>query len=345
MKRKCFSIPMMMGFVLVLLTLHSCTTDDIVAEEQKISNNYLQTQVKGEWEWDESYHPNASTRSLSESHEFVPVGVKNVYTGMILKGEELNNGKIVPITEKADALGHVFTVPGFYIGTLRQPSYTSYMQEFKKALNEEDFSGQQIEEFEYDLKQFSKYSEMKLAFGSNVDICSILKIEGSIESNSIRHKTGLFARVCQKNFDGVIDYPEDGNIFSDNSKLSKYPNATYVNSITYGRMAIISIESDSSYNAVKSAFKIALNLKMVNGEISMDANAKKLLEQADIRIWIRGGNGADVVKTIEGFHEFANFIVNGGTFTKEIPGQPIFCTVNRADDNSAFTLNFDTDNK
>lgn len=219
------------------------------------------------------------------------------------------------------------------------------MQEFKKALNEEDFSGQQIEEFEYDLKQFSKYSEMKLAFGANVDICSILKIEGSYESNKIKHKTGLFARVCQKNFNGVIDYPDDGNIFKNNSKLSIYPNAAYINSITYGRMAIISIESDYSYSEVKSAFKIALNIKKVNGEISMDAHAKKLLQEADIRIWVRGGNGADVVKTIAGFDEFANFIVNGGTFTKDVPGQPIFCTANRADNNSAFTLQFDTDKK
>ena len=148
-----------------------------------------------------------------------------------------------------------------------------------------------------------------------------------------------------KNFDGVIDYPDDGNIFSDNTKLSRYPNAVYVNSVTYGRMAIISIESDSSYNAVKSAFKMALNIKKVNGEISMDAKAKKLLEEADVRIWIRGGNGEDVVKTIKGFYEFTNFIVNGVTFTKDVPGRPIFCTVNRVDDNSAYALQFNTDNR
>ena len=325
--------------------ISSCSKDEFEVGELKSINEHAISQVQRECEWEESFHPKTSTRSINESYEFVPVGIKNVYTGMILKGDELNNGKMKPITEKADPLGLVFTVPSFYIGWLQQPNYINYMKEFKTALNDENFSGQQIEEFEYDLKQFSKYSEMKLAFGSNVDICSILKIEGSYESNQIQHKTGLFARVCQKNFDGVIDYPEDGNIFNDNSKLSKYPDAVYVNSITYGRMAIISIESDSSYNAVKSAFKIALKAKKVNGEISMNAQAKKLLQEADIRIWIRGGNGEDVVKTIAGFDEFTNFIVNGGTFTKDVPGQPIFCTVNRADDNSAFSLKFNTDNQ
>lgn len=343
MKKNSFPFSLMMRLASVLFILSSCTTDEFNTEEQKSDSKCTQNQIKGDW--DESYHPNASTRSLNESYEFVPIGIKNVYTGMILKGEGLNTGKMVPIIEKADPLGLVFTVPSFYIGKLQHPSYTSYMQEFKKALNENDFSGQQIEEFEYDLKQFSKYSEMKLAFGANVDICSILKIEGSYESNKIQHKTGLFARVCQKNFNGVIDYPDDGNIFNNNSKLSIYPNAAYVNSITYGRMAIISIESDYSYSEVKSAFKIALNIKKVNGEISMDAHAKKLLQEADIRIWVRGGKGADVVKTIAGFDEFTNFIVNGGMFTKDVPGQPIFCTANRADDNSALILQFDTNKK
>jgi thiol-activated cytolysin len=326
--------------------ISSCTTDEFDSKDLESSNKYANTLAERELKWDESYHPNVCTRSVSknESYEFVPVGLKNIYPGMILKGDELNNGKIVPISEKADPLGLVFTVPSFHVSELQQPSYINYMKEFKKALNDDDFSGQQIEEFEYDLKQFSNYSEMKLAFGANVDICSILKIDGSYDSKKIKHKTGLFARVCQKNFESVIDYPEDGNIFKDNSKLSKYPNAVYVNSITYGRMAIISIESDSSYSAVKSAFKIALNIKKVDGKISMDQNAMKLLREADISIWIRGGNGSDVVKTINGFDEFANYIINGGTFTKEIPGQPIFCTVNKAEDNSAFALQFVTNN-
>ena len=252
---------------------------------------------------------------------------------------------MVPIIEKVDPLQLVFTVPSFYIGTLPVPSFSSYMKEFKKALNDEDFSGQQIEEFEYDLKQFSKYSEMKLAFGANVNIASIMKFESSAESNQIRHKTGLFARVCQKNFDGIIDYPEDGNIFSNNDKIKDYPNAVYVNSITYGRMAIISIESDTTYTALKTAFKAALNAKMVNGEVSMDASSEQTLQKAEIHIWIRGGKGADAVATATGFNEFTKFIVNGGTFTKDVPGQPIYCTVNRVDDNSAFSLNFDTDKK
>lgn len=342
MKTRSLSFLLWVGLVFAPFVA-SCTIDEIQHEEFKFSTESKHTLITSVW--DESYHPKTGhfSRSVNKSYEFVPISIKNVYPGMILKGEELINGKMMPVTEKADPLGLVFTTPSFYISQFQQPNYINYMREFKKALNDDSFSGQQIEGFEYDLKQFSMYSEMKLAFGTNVDICSLLKIGSSYDSHKIRHRTGLFARVCQKNFEGVIDYPEDGNIFSINSKLSEYPNAVYINSITYGRMAIISIESDASYNEVKSAFKIALSLKKVNGEILMDAHTKKLLQEADIRIWIRGGNGADVVKTISGFDEFTNFVINGGTFTKDVPGQPIFCTANRVDDNSAFYLQFDTE--
>lgn len=330
--------------ILALFIISSCTKDEFNTKNHKPEGKHTQNKFcEG---WDESYHHNVNTRLLNESYEFVPVIPNNVYTGMILNGEKLNTtGKIVPIIEKVDPLGLVFTVSNFYISRLQHPNYTSYMQEFKKALNDNNFSGQQIEEFEYDLKQFSKYSEMKLAFGTNVDICSIFKLWGNHESNRIRHKTGLFARICQKNFNGVIDYPEDGNIFSDNNKLSIYPNAAYISSISYGRIAIIAIESDYSYEEVKSAFKMALNAKKINGVISMDAHAKDLLLKADICIWVRGGVGGDIVKTITGFNEFTNFIVNGGTFTRDVPGKPIFCTANRADDNSALILQFDINEK
>ena len=80
-----------------MLFISSCTTDEYESEVLKTDNKYVRNPIGGEW--DESYHPNTSIRSVNESYEFVPVGVKNIYTGLILKGDELNNGKMMPILE------------------------------------------------------------------------------------------------------------------------------------------------------------------------------------------------------------------------------------------------------
>ena len=85
-----------MGLLSVLF-ISSCTTDEYESEVLKTDNKYVRNPIGGEW--DESYHPNTSIRSVNESYEFVPVGVKNIYTGLILKGDELNNGKMMPILE------------------------------------------------------------------------------------------------------------------------------------------------------------------------------------------------------------------------------------------------------
>ena len=62
-----------------------------------------------------------------------------------------------------------------------------------------------------------------------------------------------------------------------------------------------------------------------------------------IKIFISGGKGQDVAKIVEGYNEFKNFIVNGGEFTRDVPGVPIFFTANYAVDNSVFKTTFETD--
>ncbi len=65
MRNNNFSIFLIVELVSALFILSSCTTDEFNAEEQKTDNKYAKIQVKGEW--DESYHPSTSSRSLNES--------------------------------------------------------------------------------------------------------------------------------------------------------------------------------------------------------------------------------------------------------------------------------------
>jgi hypothetical protein len=57
---------------------------------------------------------------------------------------------------------------------------------------------------------------MKLAFGANVNVAKILRLDASYDKTKIKHKTGLFARVYQRNFTATMDYPSDGNLFKNN---------------------------------------------------------------------------------------------------------------------------------
>jgi len=142
-----------------------------------------------------------------------------------------------------------------------------------------------------------------------------------------------------------MDYPYDGNIFLNNDDLQGVlsDSPVYVNSIIFGRMAIIAIESDYSFNELKAAVKASFSAGVVGGEINISAEYKKILQESTMRLFVSGGIGQDVAKIVEGYNEFNNFIVNGGEFTKDVPGVPIFFTANYAEDNSVFRTSFATE--
>lgn len=293
-------------------------------------------------EWDESYHPNASlTKSINYSSEMA-VTTSNIYLGGVFTAASIENLTFVRVNKPVKPITVAYTFPGFFIDVINTPSISGQYLSLNKAINSSAFSGKQSLSFEYDFRQFSNYNEMKLAFGANVNIASILKLNASYDEMQVKQQTGLFARVVQKNFSMLMDYPEDGIIFKVNSDLEATADLSplYINSIIFGRMGIIAIESSSSYEDVKTAFKLALNAKIVSGELSFEESAKRLLERADIKIFISGGKSGEVAQVASGFHEFQNFIISGGEFSKEVPGVPIFFTANYASDNSVFSTSF-----
>lgn len=235
-----------------------------------------------------------------------------------------------------------FTFPRYYFDNILHPSVTGMYRSLSKAIESPYFIGKQSLSFEYDYKEFSYYRELKLAFGANVNILGLFKLDASLSNQKIKSKSGLFARVVQKNFSVIMDYPIGGNIFQNENDLKAVAskNPVYVNSIIFGRMAIIAIESNYEYHELKAAFQAALTAGKVGVELDISAEYKKILQDAQMKLMVSGGDNQQVAKILEGYNEFKNFIIEGGEFTKEVPGVPIFFTANYAQDNSVFNTSF-----
>lgn len=91
----------------------------------------------------------------------------------------------------------------------------------------------------------------------------------------------MFAKIVQRNYTVDMDLPADGNILlnhDDMGSVGKY-DPIYISSITYGRMALISIESSESYDKVRIALQAALQAKVVNGKLSLILNKKRFLKK------------------------------------------------------------------
>lgn len=337
-------------FAILLLIFSSCSKEDLKysdISESSSGNIYIPDPIiipSKSLDWDESYHPNDMiSKGQNQSSEMAITSV-NLFIGGVYTAASINDLTISPINKPVKSISVAYTFPGFFTDIIPTPGVVSMYTSLGKAVESPKFSGQQSLSFEYDFRQFSYYNEMKLAFGGNVNIFNILKIDATYENGKIKQKTGLFARVLQKNFSVIMDYPTNGNIFKNESDLAatSHLSPVYINSVTFGRMAIISIESESNYEEVKKAFKLALTVKTVGGELQLDDTSRELLEKAEIRILVYGGAGSEVAKLVMGFDKFQEFIVNGGEFSKEVPGVPIFFTCNYASDNSIFSTTFTT---
>lgn len=341
--------------VLISMTiLFSCNNELQEAEQQLNQSRGYEYTLKpveipsSTLEWDISYHPESTTRNggVNESYEFAAVNTASVYTGGIYTLESLGTLDFIPLAGNppAKSIDVAYTFPGGFIDHIIRPSFVSCFSSFNKAIASPNFSGKQIQEFEYDAREFSDYRETKLAFGANVNVASIFKLDASVGHTRIKASNGIFARVLQKNFSVIMDYPLNGNIFLDENELekNKAKNPVYINSITYGRMAVIAIESDSSYTSLKSALNASLSLPKVNGELNISAKDSTVLRNSQIKVYAWGGKANDVVKLVTGFDAFKEYIINGGEFSREVPGTPILFTANYASTNGVVKTTFTT---
>lgn len=338
----------------------SCSNEDVIEtpsiEENKDIANVVKIPSKSLL-YDEIYeirdgkeiditHLQNQTKA-SSTHEFYEITTVNptlIFAGSVLSAQSINSGIYKPIGysnlwKKLVTISFSLPVQSKEVA----PKKSTFQNAIVEALGDRDFSGKQSQVFTYKMKEFSYYSELKLAFGANVNIGNLFSFSFSYEQAKTKAVSALFIDFSQIYFTVDMDTPEDGNIFIDETTRAKYLNQkpVYVNSVNYGRKGVIMVESEKSYKETSLAIRAAFTAKIVNGEINLSAEQKELLEKAEIQICIIGGDGEAATKTVAGFHEFQNFIINGGVYSREVHGVPISFGAAYAEDNSMFVTEFE----
>lgn len=277
-------------------------------------------------------------------YEMATIQTNYIYLGSPLTAESINQGVYAPAGFSNDlkkAITVSFSLP--VRSKEIAPKISSFRDAVIDAVGDKDFSGAQSQLFSYKMKEFLYYKEVKMAFGANVNIGQLFSINTAVTNDRIKSNTALFVDFSQIYFNAAMDIPDDGNIYLNEEVRQKYlnKNPVYVNSVNFGRKGVLLVESSESYSTLSIAIRLAFNAKIVSGELSIDANTKEILKKAEISICIIGGDGAGATKTVKGFEEFQNFIINGGVYSKEVYGVPISFSAGYATDNSMFVSEFE----
>lgn len=347
-------------FYLILsisLFLFSCENEELVdaGDISENSDKELEQSISSNpFLYDEIYeirdgkevnltHTQLLTRTTYEFYEITTIQPIYIYLGSTLSAASINSGRYVAVGFPNVLKSEItisFSLP--VRSMVIAPKKSSFQNAITEAVGDKNFSGKQSQVFTYKMKQFSYYKEVKLAFGANVNVGQLFGVDTEVNNGKTRKNTALFVDFSQIYFNAVMDIPDDGNIFKDENTRQQYlsQNPIYINSVNYGRKGVILVESKESYDKLSVAIRASFNAKVVNGKLSLDSETEKILEEAEISICILGGDGGEAVKTIKGFNEFQNFIINGGVYTNIVYGVPISFSGAYASDNSMYISEF-----
>lgn len=270
-----------------------------------------------------------------------------IFPGSLLKGNSIQNMDFKPISASVKPITVSMSIPALNkktAFTIDQPSLSKTRQMVQDYIQTADFT--QNGTLSYSVEQFTSYDELKVAFGSNVNTRSLFGKSSSttsIEEGMISKASGFYVKFYQTSFTLDMDIPA-GSLVNDNNFDSGGVEPVYVSSISYGRMGILSIETNEQEDIAKKTINETFSKLFVHGESSLTQEEKNFLNGADFNLYLIGGNGTTAVQSFQGYAAFVNHIAKG-TFSKSQPGVPIFCSYSYLNDNSPVKTTFKFDIK
>ncbi|MGV0919168.1 thiol-activated cytolysin family protein [Empedobacter falsenii] len=271
-----------------------------------------------------------------------------IYPGSLLKGNSIQDLGFVPISANINPVRVSLSIPatnyeaGF---TMEQPSLSSLRTLVNEYLKTANFS--QNGQLSYSIEQFSSYDELKVAFGSNVDTRKLFNKQSTTENqygHMIAKRTGFYVKFYQTSFTLDMDIPNGGSLVKDRNFDDGGVEPVYVSSISYGRMGVLAIETDEYSEEASKIINTTFSKIFKSGNTTLTEEELKLINSADFKLLLLGGNANTAVQSFKGYEAFVQHI-SQGVFSKENPGIPIFCSYSYLNDNSPVKTKFKFDIK
>lgn len=282
--------------------------------------------------------PLLQIRDVETSESVVlPELLPHVWLGNIMKKNSVADLRYEPLIYPRNPIRVGLTLPGTTAATINNPSYTAIGQYVQSQIQNGNFS--QNQEFNFSVEQFTSYNELKSSFGSNKDVSGLFwgySSETGGEDITISKSTGLIVKFYQTSFKAIMDYPQNGIASIPENQID---DAVYMNSVAYGRLGVLTLETDSSVTISKEYVNKIFRLIFINSSTSFSQEEKNFLESCDFKVYLVAGNGMSAAQSFTGLTGFLNHIKKG-TFSKNEPGVPIFVTYAHARNNAPLLIKF-----
>jgi thiol-activated cytolysin len=255
-----------------------------------------------------------------------------IYPGALVKGESILDGTytLIPAQRKPITISTSLTgsdrvsieVANPKLSTIREAVNSLMSQDYDVPPANMGFTIEQAySEQQLDLSLRASYK------GGGVNV------KAAFDFSNKKVKTRLIAKFIQNYYTLDMDLPnQPTDLFSDDVDRALFGTfmPMYVSSVTFGRMALFTIESELEESDVRAKLDASYGLISAGASTEFD----ELKAKSTMKVYILGGSGSDAGAAINGFQDFKNYIQAGGNFSKTSPGAPIAYKLRYIRDNS-----------
>lgn len=255
-----------------------------------------------------------------------------LWPGNVVRGIDAQAGLLTPVGVKLAPVTFSVSLENLAnspVGEMNEPSLSA----FRDARNEilaGGVTGATAASLDFDIVEVNSESQIAVALGAGITWPGGPEIAGSFDFSSSNKKTKILVNFTQSYYTIDVDAPTtpkdffDPSVTVDDLKPFAGPGnpPLYVQSITFGRRVIFSIESDQSAESVKAALE-ATYKGAVDVNVNVSAEDKNTLASSSIQAFVLGGSGAEATGAVSGFEGLLSYIKNGGDYSKDSPGAPI----------------------
>ena len=255
-----------------------------------------------------------------------------LWPGNIVQGGDAKHGLLTPIGLPRAPM--IFSVSlenllGSPVGHMDTPSLSAFREQ-RNAILAAGTDGAVPAQMAYKMQRVHHESQVAVALGGSVNWFGG-SLSSLFEFGNVHTSTKMLVDFTQAYYTIDVDTPGmPSDLFTDDVTVNQLETfmqvenpPMYVQSITYGRRVIFSVESSYSEHEVRFAFDASLNAFLVGGGVEIDTYYREVLEQSKISAIVIGGSGADAVKTVLGYEGLLDYIADGADYSKDSPGAPI----------------------
>lgn len=283
----------------------------------------------------------STTKHYQELLTFDPKG-PNLFLGNVINGRDAGVGKLSPLNVSLAPL--VFSIDGGThfpgIGSVENLAKGDYGVELTRIINAN--AGAVVpSDIVYTAESVHSQEHLALVVGVSVDFLGLADLEDNFQWTNDTKRSRFLAVFTQRFFTASVDVKSKttpANFFGsgvtadDVSEAAGSVPPVYIQSITYGRRAYIMLESDESREVVKNALDAS---HRAGWEASIDSEYSTVLEKANVKVIVLGGNSTSGAATIDGYESFTRFIKESADFSASNPGVPVGYTVAYLDNTEA----------